>query len=95
MMEWLKKINWEVRFKNIVFICDILAAVAVPVLAYFGLTGADLTSWSVVWSTIVQAVSNPYVCFLMVVAAWNAIHDPTTKGVGDSAQALTYTSPNK
>lgn len=87
------KINIPVRLKNPVFWAQIGLAVGTPVLAYFGLTGADITSWPILGQTILKAISNPYVCALAVVSVWNAVNDPTTSGLGDSAQALTYTVP--
>lgn len=87
------KINFPVRFKNPVFWAQVALAIITPILAYFGLTGADITSWALLGNTLLNAVSNPYVCFLVIVSLWNAINDPTTKGIGDSVQALTYSSP--
>lgn len=89
------KINWKVRLKNPVFVAQLLAAVAVPVLAYMGLTVQDMTSWSAVGQVIVEAVKNPYVLGLVVVSVFNAVQDPTTAGLTDSNQALTYTKPKK
>ncbi|WP_262316740.1 phage holin family protein, partial [Lacticaseibacillus parakribbianus] len=40
-----------------------------------------------------RAFSNPYVVAMMLGSAWSAINDPTTAGVSDSMQALTYTEP--
>lgn len=93
----MNTINWKVRFnkKNIVFIAQVFMSVAVPVLAYFGLSTSDMTSWSVVGQTLLDAVKNPYVVGLMVVSLFNAITDPTTKGISDSVNALTYTEPKK
>lgn len=89
------KINWEVRLKNPVWWAHVAVSIAAPVLAYFGLTGADFTSWPMVWDTIVQAVSNPYVVFLALVGAWNAVVDPTTATIFDSDEAMTYTVPKR
>lgn len=36
-----------------------------------------------------------YVVVMALVSLFNAITDPTTKGIGDSEKALTYTSPKK
>lgn len=36
---------------------------------------------------------NPYVLSLVVVSVWNTLNDPTTKGLGDSARAKSYTAP--
>lgn len=38
------KINWKVRFKNPVFIAQLVMSVLVPILAYMGLTVEDLTT---------------------------------------------------
>lgn len=89
------KINWTVRFKNPAFWAQAAMAVIAPVLAYFGLTGADMTTWATVFDTALNAVSNPYVCVLVIVSIWNALQDPTTKGLSDSERALTYTEPSK
>lgn len=64
-----------------------------PVLAYAGLTAQDLTTWSKVGELIAGAISNPYVLSLVVVSVWNTLNDPTTKGLGDSARAKSYTAP--
>ena len=84
-------INWKIRFKNPVFLAQVIMAVILPVLAYGGLTVQDLTTWSAVWDMIKTAVLNPYVLGLVLVSLWNAINDPTTEGVTDSEQALAYT----
>lgn len=86
-------INWSVRFKNVVFILQIVASIFVPILAYFGLRWEDMTSWGALWSVLVDAVQNPVVVVSTIVAIINAIPDPTTKGLSDSEQALTYTVP--
>ena len=88
-------INWQVRFRNPAFWLNIAIAVITPVLAYFGLTGADMTTWATVFQTALNAASNPYVCVLILMSVWNAVQDPTTKGIADSERALTYTKPNK
>lgn len=85
--------NLKVRFKNPVFIAQLFLAILTPILAYAGLTAQDLTTWKALWDLIVGAFSNPYVLSLVVVSVWNAFNDPTTKGVSDSGQAMTYTSP--
>ena len=87
--------NLKVRVKNFSFWVSVVIAVIAPVLAYFGITGADLTTWQAIGDLIVSAVSNPYVVFLMLVALYNALVDPTTKGIGDSARALGYEMPGK
>lgn len=86
-------INWRVRFKNPVFWVQLLAAVAGPVLVYYGLNYEDFTTWGAVWSVTVDAVKNPFVVGMIVFAAWGAVNDPTVAGVQDSRKALTYEKP--
>lgn len=87
------KINWTVRFKNPVFIFQVVLSILVPILAYFGLTFDQLTSWPTLFELIIEAVKNPYVVGLIIISVWNAINDPTVAGIGDSKQALTYKKP--
>ena len=93
----MNKINWKVRFnkENILFISQVVISVVIPILTYFGLQASDLTTWSKVWETFVQAISNPYVVVMALVSLFNAITDPTTKGISDSAKALTYSKPKE
>lgn len=87
--------NWKVRFKNPLFIAQMILAVLTPILAYAGLTVKDLTTWQVLGDLLIGALSNPYVLGLVVVSVFNAVTDPTTSGVADSEQALTYTKPKE
>ena len=89
------KINFKVRLKNPVFIAQIILAILTPILAYAGLTMQDITTWKTLGDLMMNALSNPYVLGLVVVSVWNAINDPTTKGIGDSTNALLYNEPNK
>lgn len=89
----MKKINWKVRFKNPQFIAQIIISIFVPILGYAGLTAQDLTSWAILLDLIIDAISNPYVLMIVAVSVYNAIQDPTTSGIGDSRQALTYNKP--
>lgn len=87
-------INWKIRIKNPMFWVQIVVSVFTPILAYMGITVQDLTTWQSVWNALVLAVSNPYVLVLVAVSVYNTIIDPTTTGISDSANALTYTEPN-
>lgn len=87
--------NWKVRFKNPLFIAQMILAVLTPILAYAGLTVKDLTTWKALGDLLIGALSNPYVLGLVVVSLFNAVTDPTTSGVKDSEQALTYTKPKE
>lgn len=87
-------INWSVRIKNPVFWVQIAAAVVVPIMAYLGLSWEDMTSWAALGGIFVEAVKNPVILAAVAVSVWNAINDPTTKGLADSDRAMTYTEPN-
>ncbi len=87
------KINWKVRFANPEFWVQIALAVFVPLLAYYGMNWEDMTTWAAIGELFAQAVQNPVVMLSVAVSVYNAIIDPTTKGIGDSAQAMTYTKP--
>ena len=93
------KINWKVRFKNPVFIAQLVLAILTPILAYAGLTAQDITTWSKLGELLLGAISNPYVLGLVIVSVWNALNDPTTNngflGMSDSWQALQYDEPRK
>lgn len=93
----MNKINWKVRFnkENILFIAQVVVSVVIPILTYFGLQASDLTTWAKVGETFVAAISNPYVVIMALVSLFNAITDPTTKGIGDSTNALTYSEPKR
>lgn len=88
-------INWKIRLKNPVFIAQILLAALTPVLAYLGMSFADITSWTTLGDLLVQAYSNPYLLGLIIVSVFNTITDPTVEGIGDSKQALSYSKPRK
>ncbi|MBN6887456.1 phi LC3 family holin [Cytobacillus horneckiae] len=83
-------INWKIRFKNPLFISQLLLSFIVPILGYFGLTAQDITTWASLFSLVVDAFSNPYVVVLVIISVWNAVTDPTTKGIQDSSLAKRY-----
>ncbi|WP_212745564.1 phage holin [Marinilactibacillus psychrotolerans] len=91
----MTKINWRVRLRNPQFIAQIAISIFVPILGYAGLTAQDLTSWAILLDLIIDAISNPYVLMIVAVSVYNAIQDPTTSGITDSMQALTYDKPRK
>lgn len=86
-------INLKVRLKNPVFIAQLVMSVLLPILTYMGLTVEDLTTWKALGDVLLEAIQNPYVLGLIIVSVWNALNDPTTKGLSDSNEALTYESP--
>lgn len=89
------KINWKIRFKNPQFIVQLIVAIFIPILTYAGITAQDITSWAILLDLMVDAISNPYVLLMVAVSVYNAVVDPTTTGLSDSQQALTYSAPKK
>lgn len=87
-------LNWKIRIKNVSFWVSIVIAVVTPILAYMGLTMQDITTWAALGNVLLGAVQNPYVLMLVAVSVYNAVIDPTTTGITDSARALMYTEPN-
>ena len=87
------KINWKVRLKNPVFWVGLAVAIVLPILTYLGMSWEDMTTWAALGNALLQAVKNPVILVSVLVSVWNLINDPTTKGLSDSAQALTYDKP--
>ena len=83
------ELNIPVRFKNPWFWIGIVGVI----LSAMGVSPDMFTSWSAVADAARQLVSNPYMLASVIMAVLGVFVDPTTKGVGDSAQALTYTVP--
>ncbi|MDQ0269921.1 phage holin [Cytobacillus purgationiresistens] len=83
-------INWKIRFKNPVFIGQLLLSFIIPILGYFGITAQDITTWASLFSLLIDAFSNPYVVLLVIISVWNAVNDPTTRGIQDSNLARQY-----
>lgn len=83
-------INWKVRIKNknfwLAFIPAILLLVQTVLVPFgykwnFGVLGQQLTA-------IINAA-------FAVLSILGVVNDPTTEGVSDSAQAMSYDSPKK
>ena len=89
------KINWRVRLKNPVFWAQASAAVLSPILVGLGLQWKDMTSWAALGDALYRAVLNPVIVVSILVSVWTAVTDPTTAGLGDSGQALTYKDPKR
>ena len=88
-------INWKVRFNNPVFWASIVATIVVTILTQLGMSWDQITSWSVFGNVLLQAISSPVVVVAVITNVYNAIIDPTTKGLTDSKQAMTYITPKK
>lgn len=82
-------INLTVRFKNPWFWISLVGVI----LTAMGISPEMLTSWEAVANAFIELVKNPYMLGSVVVAVLGVLIDPTTKGVKDSEQAMTYTEP--
>lgn len=81
-------INWKVRARNKAFWVAIVPAALLlvqAVLACFGVT------WD--YSQVSQELLGVVNALFAVLAILGVVADPTTEGVGDSAQALAYEEP--
>lgn len=85
------KINFPVRMKNPWFWVSLLGVV----LTAMGVSPEMFTNWNTVIQAIKDLIGNPYMLFSVTLAVMGVFIDPTTAGVGDSNQALTYTAPKK
>ena len=86
----MTNINWIVRIKNKNFWLTIIPALLLlvqVVAALFGFT-LDLGDLGNKLIDVVNAL-------FVVLAILGVVTDPTTEGVADSTQALTYTAPKK
>jgi phi LC3 family holin len=83
----MAKINWKVRFKNSKWVIS-----GIPLILAMIVLGASIFGLEI----DLNALSDKLIAFAVAVFAvvgW--LIDPTTAGIGDSEQALTYTEPKK
>lgn len=85
------KINLPVRMKNPWFWVGICGAI----LTAMGISPEMLNSWSALYEALINLLKNPYMLGCVSLAVLGIFIDPTTNGVGDSAQAMTYSAPKK
>lgn len=83
------KMNIKVRVLNPWFWISLFGVI----LTAMGVSPEMFTSWEAVANAFIELVRNPYLLGSVVVAVLGVFVDPTTKGVGDSEQAMTYTQP--
>jgi phi LC3 family holin len=85
------KMNLKVRIKNPYFWVGVIGVI----LTAMGISPEMLTSWGAVWEATVNLVQNPFMIGSVIIALLGIFVDPTTAGIGDSSQALTYPEPKK
>ena len=85
-------INWKVRLKNPAFwtgLIGVLATLAINVAQLLGVDIAEVVNgWQSALVALVTAIFG-------ILALVGVVTDPTTSGVSDSNQALTYTKPKE
>mgnify|MGYP000796042696 FL=1 len=81
-------INWKVRFQNKAFLTGLISLVVVFIYDLLQLLGVA----PVVTQSVVMQVAEGILTILGMVGV---IADPTTAGLADSRQAMTYTSPRQ
>lgn len=80
------KINWKLRFQNKTTLTALVLALVALVYQVLGVCGVVPRVSQDQVTTIISMVIN-VLCLLGIVV------DPTTAGVGDSTQALSYDTP--
>lgn len=83
------KLNIPVRMKNPWFWIGLLGVV----LTAMGVSPEMFTSWGIVGEQFMSLIKNPFMIGSVIVAILGVVLDPTTKGVTDSNQAMTYDKP--
>ncbi len=84
------KINWKVRAKNKVFWIALIPALLMLVKTVANLFGYTIELIEVE-SNLLAVIESVF----MVLGIVGVVADPTTSGVGDSENALTYDTPKK
>ena len=82
------KINWLVRIKNKNFWIALIPAVILLIQAVAAVFGANL-NLGVLGDKLIAVVNAVFV----VLAILGVVTDPTTAGLSDSDQAMTYQKP--
>lgn len=83
-------INWQVRIKSKQFWLALIPAVLLLVQVVAAVFGFELDLGDI-GNKLLDVVN----ALFAVLAILGIVVDPTTDGVGDSAQAMTYTEPRK
>ena len=87
---FLEKINWRVRLKSKTFWLTVIPALLLLVQVVAAVFGFELELGDL--GNKLLAVVNALFAVLSILGI---VTDPTTAGVSDSAQALTYTEPKE
>lgn len=85
-------INWKVRLKNPAFWTGLIGVLATLAIGVAQLLGVDIAEVVNGWQSALVALVTAIFGILALVGV---VTDPTTSGVSDSNQALTYTKPKE
>ena len=85
-------INWKVRLKNPAFWTGLIGVLATSAVGMAQLFGVDIAAQAGGWQ---QALTALVTAVFGVLALVGVTADPTTRGVSDSARALTYDKPRE
>lgn len=84
------------RMKNPVWWIQMFLAILTPITAYYGITNADITSWTKLGQVLLDAISNPNVLYCVFISVWSALYNPTTPGlIRDNPKRVTKTPEKK
>ncbi|MFY3793179.1 phage holin [Ureibacillus sp. MALMAid1270] len=84
----MMEINWKVRFKHKSFWVSLIALLSVFLNQVASIFNLDITLYSSQLTDLAETV-------LMIFIFLGIIVDPTTQGINDSDQALSYQEPRK
>ena len=81
-------INWKVRIKNKLFWCELIPALALVIQAVAAVFG-----WTLDFTTLIGKLLAVVDAVFALLVILGIVVDPTTEGVRDSKQAMTYDEP--
>lgn len=84
----IMQINWKVRFKN----KDFWAAL-IPAVLLFIQTAAAVFGYTLDFGNLGNRLLFLIESAFVILTILGVVNDPTTKGISDSEQALTYDKP--
>lgn len=82
------KINWKVRINNKAFWLAIIPAILIFIQAVASVFGFVIELGEL-GNKLLNVVESAFIILAIV----GVVNDPTTSGISDSEQALTYTKP--
>ena len=80
------KINWKVRLQNKTFLIAFIGAILTFVYTILGMFG-------IVPSITQNMLTDAIMALINILVSLGVVTDPTTQGIGDSSQAMSYTIP--